>query len=239
MKKRLTFRAMKKRKIKIISQADAADIRGVSRQAIHKLSRKVWSFFRGEEIDANHPDWKLYLDGKRPEKIIKKAGKKKTVKSKAKKKPIAKKKKTVGKKAGKKKQVSNKKTPKVSDVRQKHSDNENVLTGGIDLKKININGLSLRDIKTLTDISKLNIEMRLKLGELIERKLVEDRLLKLSNLIQSGFVDLSRRVSSKIAMKLKRVGMERAVEKIIGDEVKKSIRNIKDLSLKNLDDSKK
>jgi hypothetical protein len=57
--------------MKLISQSEAAALKGYSRQAINKLSRRVWKFFVKDQtgddcVDIEHSHWTLYMQGKRP-----------------------------------------------------------------------------------------------------------------------------------------------------------------------------
>lgn len=157
-----------------------------------------------------------------------KAGKKKTVKKTIKKKPsrtntkkkIAKKK-TIKKKVAKKKTVHVKKKEIKSDILV---GNEHALTGGVNIN--NIIPTSLREMKVFSDITKNNIEIRIRLGELVDRKIVESKIGALGQSIQM-FVDQSRRVAPIIAAECGVVGMEKAIEKILGLDTQKIMQAIK------------
>ena len=205
---------MGKKKSKLITQSEAARIAGVARQTIGKIKKfNRYNFFVEDEgknkIDTSHPHWQVYLnergqDGsgretKREieEKIIEPQGMK-----------------------GKKKK-SDKKVKKVSaESRQK-----NALTGGWNADEWIPQGIA--DIKRLTEIQKLKLEMEVRAGDLFDRDLLTPVIDAITQTIQAYFVDLPRKVSSRICRKLDRVGLEKDVEKILVEPIARGIREVK------------
>lgn len=168
--------------MRLISQTTAAEIKGVSRQAINQLSRNKWGFFTltlgGDEmINADHPNWAAYLEGKQPGSVSK---------SKAKKQFIP------------------------------------------DLKP-----MSLKDLKRFVQVQLMQIEMHAQTGNLLPREEVAHHVQELGRHIQQ-FVDLGRRVSGRICQKLERTGMEREVEKIVNEEMRRTIQEFKKASMRNI-----
>ena len=77
----------------------------------------------------------------------------------------------------------------------------------------------------MTDIVAKNLEMRIKLGDLIQREILDYYMDTITQCMQL-LVDFGRGVSSSICHKLDRMGMEKDVEKIINPEIKKIIEQI-------------
>lgn len=214
----------------IISQSEAAKIAGVSRQAICLMKNKHVGFFTDDgKVNASHPDWLTYLEERRTKSNSGSAMKSATAKSGAK---------------------SGKNNPQTNDNRQRGDDvgkqkrgqgeiqkasgwsREHSLTGGFDPAQFVPTNTS--QLKALTDIVARNLEMRIKLEELVSREVLDSYIDIISGCMQL-FVDLPRTVSSPICHKLDRMGMEKDVEKIIGPEVKKIIEQI----VKACNDAKK
>jgi len=207
---------------KRISQADAADLKGVTRQNIGKLSRNKWGFFVDNEIDIEHPDWQMYLAGGKPPKKEKPKSEKKAP---AKKSTPAKSKKGSRQHVGGKSKPSGEKTP---------------LQTGTEFDPKEINNFpptTIRELKTQTEVHKLNIEILARYKELLQRELFEAVIQEISNLVQSNFVDLGRRVSAQICQRLERPGLEKEVEKIINPDVQRGIQGIKECCAKNMGSS--
>ncbi|MEN6475831.1 MAG: hypothetical protein ABFD81_17585 [Syntrophaceae bacterium] len=211
--------------MRLITQSEAADIKGVSKVAIHKLSRRNWGFFvstpgEADQVDISHPDWERYLAGVKPSRAgatgdAGDAGKgQKDVaggqpgKEKKPKKPREA---ASGEARGNPGKAAVKKAPETVDI-------DEFLDTFVPL--------SLKELKTQAEVQRLNIEIHARLGELIDRRIVDERLGELSRYIQM-FVDLERRLSARICQKLDRIGMEREVEAIIGPEVSKIIQDFK------------
>jgi hypothetical protein len=228
---------MKKKKENLISQAEAAKIAGVSRQAIGKMkSGGHYNFFAGEKknkVDINSKDWNDYIEFRENEKNIdvtlsnKPVKKKSVAKSKfkpqqkvSKKKPVKKTKKSSGK-------LSDEKLIKSEKPKQTHS-----LTGGFDPTMMTPTTPS--QLKSLTDIQEKNINMRVKLNELVEVEMVVSIMEIITKDIKS-FINLSRKVSNLICQKLDCVGMEKKVESIIDPEVESIIKMLKKNMVKAID----
>ena len=199
---------MGKKKEKLITQSEAARIAGVTRQAIGSILKKQnYNFFVGNQVNINHPDWEIYLNerdsngGARKkeidEKIIKPQGRQ-----------------------GKKKPPG-----KVIDIRSVRSRQKNAFTGGFNPDDYIPHGI--QDIKRLTEIARLKLEMMVRTGDLVDRDLLTPILDEIGQTIQAYFVDLPRKVSGKIAKKLDRVGMEKTIEGILMEPVARGIREMK------------
>lgn len=213
----------------LISQSEAARIAGISRQGMSSLKKAgTYNFFiedgKKVKIDIDHQDWKSYLHERKTngnnsvKNNVVKAEKKKTE-------PKATKKKTV-KKSSIKATAKPKAKSKAKSKKKKESERQkNSLNGGVDLA--NYVPQNIADVKRLTEIQKLNLEMRVRLGELIEKEMVISILNEIGQNIQSHFVDLPRRVSELICQKLERVGMEKEVEQIISDPFEVGIKSLK------------
>lgn len=200
----------------LISQSEAALLAGVSRQALNTMFKKKngnYNFFTDSgKIDTSHQDWKSYLDDKTHKQ--KSEGMKSADNN-----PDAKRENKAGKKSGKEKEDGTGKK-EASGWQREHA-----LTGGF-----NPGGFyptNPGQLKALTDVTRMNLEMRIKLGELIERNLFDSYIEKIAQGIMQ-LVNLGRSVSSGICQKLDRMGMEKEVEKIIARETKKIIEHIID-----------
>ena len=208
---------MTKKKENLITQSEAARIAGVARQTIGKIKKfDRYNFFVEDggkiKIDTNHPHWKTYLN-ERGQDGSGRAGKKEIEKKILK--PQG--------KQGKKKQPSKKLDTGTAKSRQK-----NALTGGFDPNNYVPHGIA--DIKRLTEIQKLKLEMAARTGELFDRDLLTPIIDAITQTIQAYFVDMPRKVSSKICRKLDRVGMEKEVEKILVEPIARGIREVKRVS---------
>ena len=190
----------------LISYAEASEIKGISRQGIRVLSKSKWAFMVDGQVDKDHPDWKCYLAGVDPGT----APAKKTSAKKSK--PVR------GPEAGKKIVAKKKPIPKLKS---------NVVKQNISYNKNEYQNLSLRDRKIYTEIQKMNIEIHARLGELIDRKIIKQKIEAIGQAIQSSFVDYARRVSPRITSKLKAIGMEKEVEKIIGKDMQEGLQEVK------------
>jgi len=196
--------AVKDFDMNLLSYAEAADIKKVSRQSIRGLSKKKWGFMVDGGVDIDHSDWQNYLEGKLPGTP---RGKKST-------------KKKVKQESG---AARDKKTDK------KNSKSESGKSAGkskFDLLTDFVPG-NLREQKIYLDCQKINFELQEKLSKFISRDIIESKVGVMAQALQSNFVDLSRRVSPRITSKLKRTGMEKEVEKIIAGEIQKGIQAVK------------
>lgn len=223
---------LKKENKNLISQPAAAKIAGVTRQAINGLKDK-YDFFVGSKVDINSQAWQSYLY----ERGIKSAadavgrdsariehgnvGSGKSI-------PADKKNKT--KKRPESRKESDKFIPQTheSSERQKHA-----LTGGVNPSRFI--PMNLADVERMAKIQNLNLQMRTRLGELVERDMVERVIDVISQTIQSHFVDMPRKVSGMICKKLDRVGAEKEVEKILSGPVAKGISEMKKISLASIE----
>lgn len=205
---------MGKKKSKLITQSEAARIAGVARQTIGKIKKfNRYNFFVEDEgknkINTSHPHWRTYLNERGQD------GSGRETKREIEKKIIE----PQGVK-GKKKRDGNKVKKVTVASRQK-----NAFTGGFNPDDYVPLGIS--DIKRLTEIQKLKLEMEVRIGDLFDRDLLTPVLDALAQTIQAYFVDLPRKVSSRICRKLDRVGMEKDVEKILVEPIARGIREVK------------
>ena len=213
-----------------ISLSEAGKIAGVTRQAIHDIKKRgTYDFFDGKQVDTSSDEWTRYLqDRENAEKVVNAPALKNTDKNVSDKK--------IDNQSGK--SDSKKKLTKAeSEIKQ-----ENSLIGGFSINNFPIRNLA--DVERLAKIQKLEIEMRIRLGELMERELVDIFINSVKYSVQSHIVDLPRRVSGYICEKLERVGMEREVEKILIPECAKAVKEIKkscnkQMKVKKLYDSEK
>ncbi|PKL40769.1 MAG: hypothetical protein CVV44_03945 [Spirochaetae bacterium HGW-Spirochaetae-1] len=246
--------------MKLISQLEAAELKGVSRQNIHKLSRRVWEFFAVDQdgdnmIDIEHPHWLLYMEGKKPEKPPKPKKERPPQAEKAPKKavnatqpgiekvPVSEDKRHTGQSQGKKttgpaekkggpgkaagaRKPAGKRVKKIVEI----SPDEGVDVGE---ELSYYKPTSLKELKTYTEVQLKAIEMQEKLGNLVRRDIIESRLREMGQSIQM-FVDLGRRTSTRICQKVERVGMEKEIEKIINEEVKKLVQDFKNQTSKKI-----
>lgn len=203
----------------LVSQAEAGRLAGVSRAAIGKIIKYgTYSFHVTDggktKIDTSHQDWASYMhergSGASSSDINKELAMTK-IQSRG--------------KPGKNKSGKSNGDENEESEKQKHA-----LNGGFDIA--NYIPTNIADVKRLTEIQKLNIEMRVRLGELIERDLIMPVLDAIGQSIQSYFVDLPRKTSNKICKKLDRVGMEKEVEKVLSEPIAKGIREMKKISEK-------
>lgn len=195
----------------IKSQAKAAKIAGVSRQALSGMCKKdnsQFRFFTSEgKVDTSSPDWTAYLESRT--NGIRRGPVPKLVENNPQERPAKKRRDEVGKESS---------VPRAYGWDREHS-----LTGGFDPAQfVPTNPAQL---KSLTDIVARNIEMRIKLGDLISREIVDSYISKIQQCV-TQFVSLSRSVSTDICEKLDRVGMEREVEKMINPKIKSIIDQI-------------
>ena len=109
---------------------------------------------------------------------------------------------------------------KNSDDERTKWNREHALTGGYDPSIFYPQNPA--QLKSLTDIVAKNLEMRIKLGDLIQREILDYYMDTITQCMQL-LVDFGRGVSSAICHKLDRMGMEKDVEKIINPEIKKII----------------
>lgn len=227
----------------LISQSEAARIieeltgKKISRQAISKIKKSgTYNFFEGTNVNTDHQDWKSYLHERKTngnnsvKNNLVKAENNKSESAESKKKTAKK----SSAKAKAKSKAKSKSNSKKSDVEKKESERQkNSLNGGVDLA--NYVPQNIADVKRLTEIQKLNIEMRVRLDELIELEMMVSAMSAISQNIQGHFVDLGRRVSNKICKKLDRQGMEKEVEKIINPVVARGIQEIKKAMSENIE----
>ncbi len=219
----------------LISQSEAARIAGVSRQGICNLKKSGnYSFFSGGKVDIDSDSWKSYLHEResmtgekiKPVKIkpdnVQTGDNLKAIKNYNVEKRIQ-----VTQQSDKKKLLKS----KLSDAEINAFDEkqEHALTGGFNPD--NYIPKNLADIERYAKISNLQMQMRIRLGELIERELVETVIDIFQQNIQSHFVDLPRRVSGLICKKLDRVGAEKEIEKILTGPIAKGISEIKKISI--------
>lgn len=189
----------------LISQSEAARIADVTRSAIFNIKKSgSWNFFAGSKVDTSHPDWEKYLLTRSARGIVKKNNNNNsTIKSKTDKRTAKEQKKII------------KQTKKQDDA----------LTGGYNLD--NYIPTNIADVKRMTEIQKLKIEMEYRLSQLIDRDIVISIMDEMSSRIQSHFIDMPRSVSSTICKKLDRIGMEKQVEKILSEKIAKGIKEVK------------
>jgi hypothetical protein len=207
-----------------ISQSQAAKLAGVSRQAINSIKKKgTLNFFCNDngkmKINTDSADWKDFIS----DKGVQVSGQGRADKSSGQKIIDGGGGDPGGKKSGGKIQGEESETP-----RQKYA-----LTGGYNVDDM-FYPSSIQQLKQYTEIRKLEIEMRVRLGNLVEAELVEKILQAIGQKIQSHFVDLPRRVSEAVCRKLDCVGMEKEVEKIISDPVARGIAEVKKAAEKSL-----
>lgn len=194
----------------IISQSQASKLAGVSRQALSEMFRKdnsQYNFFTPDgKVDSSHKDWKQYLSDRSDKGA--RSGNKNPVKEN----------KPHGQDKLKSEKQKNKQTRDEPDNKKWSA--EHALTGGYDPAMFYPSGPA--QLKSLTDIVAKNLEMRIKLGELIPRDMLDNYMDSISQCMQL-FVEVGRMVSGTICNKLDRKGMEKEVEKIINPEIKKII----------------
>jgi hypothetical protein len=196
----------------IITQYAAAKIAGVSRQALNNMYKKgnsTFAFFTPDgQVDSSHPHWLAYLKDRGA-----KSGNDNSQRS------------------GKKKR-EDKDEKESSLLKASGWDRDHALTGGYDPALFV--PTTAAQLKALTDIVARNLEIRIKLGDLLPREVVD---LYLDSIAQgvNQFVALGRSVSTDICEKLDRVGMEREIEKMINPKVK----NIIDQIIKACNNAKK
>ena len=222
----------------LINQTDAAQICGVNRSNIQALSKTKWKFFDGTMIDTDHPDWQRYVDMCKIKNSVKaEANKNKDVTNKT----------SSGIRDGK--IISTSKSQKMdaektrqdkqkakSKNKKNNNEDDEYENDSIDID--NFFPTSLRDLKTKTEIEKMMIEIHARYGELIDRKIVENKIAKIGQMMQSNFVDLPKRTSHKIAVACGCVGMEKKIEKILGEDVQKSIQSLKRSVIENPNEKK-
>lgn len=207
-----------------ISQSQAAKIAGISRQAINLIKKKgTYNFFCNDggkmKINTDSVDWQDFL----ADKGVKNPGAGRAGKN-----PADKIMKLSGDKPGAEKSGGNLHVDGMETTRQEHA-----LTGGYDVDDM-FYPSSIAQLKDYTKIRQMEIEMRVRLGNLVEAELVEKILQAIGQKIQSHFVDLPRRVSEAVCQKLDCVGMEKEVEKIISDPVARGIMEVKKAAEKSL-----
>lgn len=202
----------------IITQSEAARIAGVSKQAIGGIKEKgTYNFFYETTtksgkikymVDIDHPHWESYL-------LERNNGKSKNIE-----------KKEISKKHKKEKKIKTNPKNKLKKEKKNISDEQKIhsLTGGVDPSTCDLR--TTADVKRLTEITKMNLEMRIKLGEYIKREIMDYYLDLISHNIASVFVNLGRSVSEDICTELERIGFERKVEEIISKPVAKGIESI-------------
>jgi hypothetical protein len=217
----------------LISQSAAADLIGVKRQAINGLKDK-YDFFVGNKVDINSESWSSYLH----ERESRLAGNSRTDKIKPDNVPPVSNKIAVNKNKPMKRIQGQQQSDKKKLLKSNLSDTEihaldekqeHALTGGFNPD--NYIPKNLADVERYAKISNLQMQMRIRLGELIERDLVETVIDIFQQNIQSHFVDLPRRVSGLICKKLDRVGAEKEIEKILTGPIAKGISECKKISI--------
>jgi hypothetical protein len=209
---------MKKTDSHIITAYAAAKLPGApSKQALHGMFKKKnsqYNFFTPDgKIDTSHPDWDIYLRNN-------KVGKKKQAG------PVVQSVKNNSQRVSKPKKQE-KENAKERDEPPEKKDSgwkrEHALTGGYNPGMFYPETPS--QLKSLTEISRMNMEMRMKLMELIPREMVSSYIDTIARGVMQ-FVNLGRLVSSDICNKLDRKGMEKSVEKIINPAVRDIIEQI-------------
>ena len=204
-------------KTNIVSQSEAAKIANVSRQALHGMFKKdnsPFRFFTPEgKVDISSADWKSYLES-RSDKTGVKIQNNKTEGSNSAKNNSHKEKITKSQDINK----ALKSAPASNGWDREHS-----LTGGYDPAQFVPSNPA--QLKSLTDIVARNLEIRMKLGDLIPREMVDQYIDRISQGINQ-FVALGLAISTGICEKLDRVGMEREVEKLINPKIKSIIEQI-------------
>jgi hypothetical protein len=206
---------MKNKESEIISQSKAASDAGISRQAINGMFKKGVSQFRfftdDGKVNSSHPDWLTYLDERRTKSN---GGGSRSVKNN----PQPHNDRQRGDELGKQKRGRDDKPQPAAGWSREHA-----LTGGFDPSQFVPTNTS--QLKSLTDIVARNLEIRMKLGDLIPRSMVDLYIDRIGQGLNQ-FVSLGRSVSSDICEKLDRVGMEREIEKMINPKVKAIIEQI-------------
>lgn len=217
-----------------ISQSKAAEIAGVSRQAINGLKDR-YNFFSGKKVDTHHPHWHEYIE-ERNIRLSKYEGEKENVTTNADKVAVKKNKSGKRGKGGKQKQHAGKiKAGNVATVEkiQQSTKQKNALYGGVSPDTFTPRNLA--DVERMAKIQNLNLQMRVRLGELVERDMVEKVIDVIANTTQSYFIDLPRKVSGVICKKLDRVGMEKSVEALLSPQIAKGISEMKKISLDSVE----
>jgi hypothetical protein len=208
-----------------ITASEASRIIGVTRQTISGMKKiKSYDFFVTVDgkprIDTESSSWKHYLyeaslkqEAKSNPMIISSEPEKLKPKQK---KPTA----------------NNKDKPEPVVIRNKKNqvqlDKDSAI--GYDIETFQPQNLA--DLKRLAEIKKIDLDMMIKLSQVIHKELVVNILLELGNIIQSQFVDLPRKISSDICMKLDREGMEKEVEKLLAPPIQKGIQEFKKVAKK-------
>jgi len=197
----------------IITQYAASQIPGMpSKQNFNAMFHKnnsMYSFFTPDgKIDTSHPDWETYQQERKSSTWGIKSAEKKAV-------GVNERKSEDG--AGKKKS-DGKVDEKDSGWRREHA-----LTGGYN--PAGFYPTNPGQLKSMTEVTRMNLEMRIKLQEYIQKDIVDSYIDRIAQGINQ-FVNLGRTVSNPICQKLDRMGMEKEVEKIIGGKVKGIIEQI-------------
>ncbi len=261
--------------MRLVTQADAADLKGTSRQAIHKLSRNKWGFFVTSSdgidmVDIEHPHWPVYMIGGRSPIVAARQEEQKRAKEERRQRRLEEEKAkaekamevveetqgvetddeedgkedigedraestplslVVNKKPKTKKvKAKVKKTEKAPQSNQPSSD---IPAVDVPEKLKQFVPTSLRELKTYTEIQKAMVEINARQGDLLDRNIVHSRFQEVSNQMQM-FVDLGLRVSEHICQILEKAGMEKEIQKIIDEETKKIIKDLKYLCMKKV-----
>jgi hypothetical protein len=191
----------------LISQIKAAEIAGVSKQAINKIKKAgSHNFFVGKKVDTDHPHWQSYMHERSCSGTKKQSKEDTKIEN--------------GIESVNEKQKEKEINPDMENYSQK-----NKLTGGYSPDKFMPE--NIQDIKRLAEIEKLRLEMEVRLGNLIDRDFMVNVIETISQSVASHFVDLPRRVSTRICQKLEKVGLEKEVETIIAESVQKGIQGVK------------
>lgn len=204
----------------LITYAEASEISSVSKQCLNQMYHKNngdYAFFvldgKKVRIDSSHPDWLDYVKNNRKVKRQGNSQGKQIVDND----PVGLLSPKTGQQSGQEK-VNAMQEKAGQEWKREHS-----LTGGYN--PAGFYPQNPAQLKSLTDVTRMNLEMRIRLGELMDRAVVDSYIEKIAQGVMQ-FVNLGRSVSSQVCHKLDRMGMEKEVEKIVNPKVKNIIEQI-------------
>ena len=204
---------MKSDSNRYITSSQASRIIGITRQSVSGLKKSgTYNFFVEVDgkprVDTNSQDWKSYLheiEIKKQSKATRKINK-----------PSTKNNKTT------EKQIETEQVVKRKKLKNVELDKDSAI--GFSVNDFEIKNLP--DLKRVAEIKKIDLDMMIKLSQVVHKELVVGIISELSQNIQQ-FVDLPRKVSDDICLKLERDGMQKEVEKLLAPAIQKMIQDFK------------
>lgn len=213
----------------LLTQSEALEIingfreKAVSRQALSKLNRNAWNFFKGSSVDTNKMSFWEYVTGARkPSRLVADSKKKQRQIDKAERAKLLYERNKGNEQRATPGHVND--TPPIQESRQ-HSIPVRPIAPAAHSPAFD--NLSPKDLTVVLKNEQLKLIIAEKQKEVILQALVKQTLGAIDNAITMNFVYLGQRLSADLCSKMNTVGMESVVEGIINKEVEVGIQEVK------------